>query len=96
MRRELITDRELLVTFLNRPLFRQIFSELFVLRIVAVLGAQALERRDHVLLAHLHRIGDHTRGLFEADASIAVSAAHTPQNVKVFFLIGHICFRLLG
>ena len=40
-------------------------------------GAQALERRDDFLLSDLQLIGDHARGLFEADASIAVSAAHT-------------------
>jgi hypothetical protein len=54
-----------------------------------VLGAQALERRNDFLLADLEGIGDHTRGLFEADASIAVSAAHPSQNVKIFFLVGH-------
>jgi hypothetical protein len=43
------------------------------------------------LLADLKRIGDHTRGLFEADASIAASATHALQDVKIFFLIGH-CF----
>jgi|GEM_PF-3695666 len=55
-------------------------------------GAQAFERRDNVFLAHLHRIGDHARGLFEAEASIAVSAAHAPENVEIVFL-GHFRFR---
>jgi hypothetical protein len=54
-----------------------------------MLGAQTLERGNNFLLADLKRIGDHTRGLFEADASIAASAAHPPQNVKIFFLVGH-------
>ncbi len=54
-----------------------------------MLGAQALERRDHFLLAHLHRIGDHTRGLFEADASVIVSAPHALKDVKVFFFVRH-------
>jgi hypothetical protein len=54
-----------------------------------VLRAQALERRNDFLLADLERIGDHTRGLFEADASIAASAAHPSQDVKIFFLVGH-------
>jgi hypothetical protein len=57
-----------------------------------VLGAQALERCDDFLLIHLHRVGDHTRGLFEADASIAVSAAHARKNVEIFFLIRHLIF----
>jgi hypothetical protein len=54
-----------------------------------VLRAQALERRDYLLLTNLNRIGDHTRGLFEADASIAVSAAHALEDVKVFFFVSH-------
>jgi len=54
-----------------------------------VLRAQALERRNDFLLADLERIGDHTRGLFEADASIAASAAHPSQDVKILFLVGH-------
>jgi len=54
-----------------------------------VLGAQALERRDDILLSHLQSIRDHTRGLFEAEASVAVSAAHALKNVKFFFFIGH-------
>ena len=54
-----------------------------------MLCAQPLERSDHILLIHLHRIGDHTRGLFEADASIAVSAAHALEDVKVFFFVSH-------
>ena len=55
-----------------------------------MLRAQALERRDNFLLADLERIGDHTRGLFEADASIAASTTHPLQNIKIFFLVGHI------
>ena len=51
--------------------------------------AHTLERRDHVLLIHLNRIGDHARGLFEAKASIAVSAAHALEDVKVFFFVSH-------
>jgi len=74
---------------IDRPRLRQIFPKFFVFRIVAVLGAQALERCDDFLLIHLHRVGDHTRGLFEADASIAVSAAHTRKDVEIFFLISH-------
>ena len=46
-------------------------------------GAQALERRDDSILAHLHSVGDHTRGLFEAEASIAASAAHALENIEI-------------
>ena len=75
--------------FSYRPVFRQIFSYLLVFGVVAVLRTQALERRNDFLLADFERIGDHTRGLFEADASIAASAAHPSQDVKIFFLVGH-------
>ncbi len=54
-----------------------------------MLSAQALERRHDFLLIHLHRIGDHTRGLFEAEASIAVSAPHALENVKVVWFFCH-------
>ena len=62
---------------------------MLVLRVVAVLSAQALERRDDFFLLFLHRVGDHTRGLFEADASIVVSAAHAFENVEIVFLSCH-------
>jgi hypothetical protein len=54
-----------------------------------VIGAQALERGNNFLLTYLQRIGDHTRGLFEAEASIAVSAAHSLQDVQIFFFANH-------
>ena len=54
-----------------------------------MVSAQALQRRYDVLLIHFHRVGDHTRGLFEADASIVASAAHARENVKIFFLVSH-------
>jgi hypothetical protein len=50
---------------------------------------EALECRDDFLLAHLQSVGDHTRGLFEAEASIAVSAAHAFEDVEIFFFIAH-------
>jgi hypothetical protein len=54
-----------------------------------VVGFQSLERRDDFFLIHLERVGDHTRGLFEAEASIAVSTTHAAQDVKVFLFINH-------
>ncbi len=51
---------------------------------------QAFERCDDILLIHLHRVGDHTRGLFEAEASIVVSAAHALQDVEIVFLSRHV------
>ena len=49
--------------------------------------AQAFERRKDFLLVHIHRIGDHTRGLFEAEASPIVSATHTLQDVEIVFFV---------
>ncbi len=74
---------------LDRPILRQIFPKRFVFRIVTVLGAQALKRRNDFLLSYLHRVGDHARGLFEAEASIAVSAAHALQNVQLVCFFCH-------
>jgi hypothetical protein len=54
-----------------------------------MMGAQALERRDDILLTHLHCIGDHTRGLFEAEASITVSAMHSFENVEIIVFGSH-------
>ena len=45
--------------------------------------AQPLQRRDDFFLADFQRVGDHTRGLFEAEASIAVSAAYALQDVNI-------------
>lgn len=47
--------------------------------------AQTLQSLDDFVLRLLHSIGDHTRGLFEAEASIAVSAAHPFENVEIVF-----------
>jgi hypothetical protein len=71
--------------FLDRPVCGDILSQLFVFRIIAVARSQACECCDHLLLVHLHSIRDHTRGLFEAEASITVSAAHALEDVKIFF-----------
>lgn len=53
------------------------------------MAAQALQCRDYFLIIHLHCVGDHTRGLFEAEASIVVSAAHALEDVKICFFLGH-------
>jgi hypothetical protein len=54
-----------------------------------VLRVQALERGNNLLLADLERIGDHTRGLFEAEASVAMSAAHALQDIDILIALGH-------
>ena len=51
--------------------------------------AESFQGRDDFLLADFQRVGDHTRGLFEAEASIAVSAAHALQYVDVLIIFRH-------
>ena len=48
-----------------------------------MLRLQALKRGDHLILVHADRIGDHPRGLFEAEASVVMSAAHALENIKI-------------
>jgi len=55
-----------------------------------MLGVQTLERRDDLFLILLYRVGDHTRGLFEAEASIAVSATHAFEYVKIVLFGRHV------
>ena len=50
---------------------------------------QAFERCDDILLIHLHRVGDHTRGLFEAEASVAPSTAHFLKDKKISIVFRH-------
>jgi hypothetical protein len=54
--------------------------------------AQPFERRDNFFLAAFQRVGDHTRGLFEAEASIAVSATHALQYVNILIIFSHTSF----
>ncbi len=50
---------------------------------------KAFERRDNVLLFHFDCVGDHTRGLFEAEASVVVSPTHSRENVEGVLLVFH-------
>ncbi len=75
---------------LNRPVCGQIFAQFLVLPVAAVSGAQALQCRDDLLLADLQGVRDHTRGLLEAEASVAVSAAHPLQDVDVLIIFRHV------
>ena len=50
-----------------------------------MLRLQALKRGDYLILVHADRIRDHARGLFEAEASVVVSAAHALENIKILF-----------
>jgi len=58
-----------------------------------VFHTKAFERRDDVLLFHFDCAGDHTRGLFEAEASVAVSTTHAFQNIEIFLFASHDCIR---
>lgn len=68
---------------------RQVSPQLFVFRIIGLFVPQASQCVYYFLLVHLERIGDHTRGLFEAEASIAVSTAHALENVQVLLFVCH-------
>ena len=79
----------LLRSSLDGPVIGKITPQLLILRSIARLPLQTLQRLNDFFLIHLQRVGDHTRGLFEAEASIVVSAAHALQNVEIFFVNGH-------
>ena len=68
-------------------------SQSLILWVVGLLATQASQCLNYFLLIDLQAVGDHTRGLFEAEASVAVSTAHTLQNVKVVFLRRHLWSR---
>ena len=57
-----------------------------------MLGAQSPQRRDDILLIFVHSVGDHTRGLFEAEASIAMSTAHPFEDVQIIIFARHLAF----
>ena len=74
---------------LDGPVFGEIIAQFFIFRTVARFLFQTLQCLNDFFLIHFQRVRDHTRGLFEAEASIVVSAAHALQNVKIFFVNGH-------
>src|SRR2546423_14933128 len=39
---------------------------------------------DQLVLIHFEHVGDHTRGLFEAEASVAASAPHPLHDRAIF------------
>src|SRR5438067_2968840 len=67
----------------HRPSLRQIRAQLRVLRIVRVLLLEGLEQFDQVVLIHAQYVGDHTRGLFEAEASVTTSTLHPVHDVAI-------------
>jgi hypothetical protein len=73
----------------DRPLLWKIFTQFLVLRILPVLRLQTFERRNDFCLRYMQRVGDHAHGLFEAEASIAVSAAHALQDVYILVIFRH-------
>jgi hypothetical protein len=76
--------------FLDRPPLWKFLPQFLVLRIVFVIPAKTLERRNDVLFIHFHCAGDHTRGLFEAEASVVVSPTHARKDVKRAFFVFHL------
>jgi hypothetical protein len=51
---------------------------------------KAFERLNDVLFSHFYCAGDHTRGLFEAEASVVVSATHACENIQSVFFVFHL------
>jgi len=54
-----------------------------------MIRTELLERLNDVRFVHIYSAGDHTRGLFEAEASVIVSATHARKDVKGPFLVFH-------
>ena len=55
-----------------------------------MIRTETLERLNNVLFIHFHSAGDHTRGLFEAEASVVVSATHPREYVESPFFVFHL------
>lgn len=45
---------------------------------------ECLDLLEEVVLIQFEHVGDHTRGLFEAEASVAASAPHALQDGAIF------------
>jgi hypothetical protein len=75
--------------FLRGPALRQILPKLLIFGIIGFFPPEPLQSFDNFLLADLERIGDHTRGLFEAEASIAPSTAHFLKDKKIPIVFCH-------
>jgi hypothetical protein len=69
---------------LDGPVLRQRGAQLLVLGIVRVLLPERLHPFQQVVFIHFEHVGDHTRGLFEAEASVAASAPHPLQDRAIF------------
>ena len=54
-----------------------------------MIRAKAFERLNDVRFCHIHSAGDHTRGLFEAEASVVVSATHAREDIQSVFFVFH-------
>lgn len=75
--------------FSDWPISRQLAAHFGIVGIIRAGLSYALERRHKLFKIHAQCIGDHTRGLFEAHASIVVSAAHSLEDVLFSFGHGH-------
>src|SRR5687768_15084150 len=71
------------VVTLYRPCLREARADLGPLRVSGVLRLEGLELLHQLLLVHLQHVRDHTRGLLEAEASVAASALHPLHHVAV-------------
>ena len=71
---------------LERPVFGKLETPRPILIACAEFPLESFERPQEFVKVHLQCAGDHTRGLFEADASIVVSACYPSKNVPIFFV----------
>ncbi len=70
---------------LDRPILGKLPAPLFVLRVITEIPANTLKGFEQLLKIEVKGVRDHTRGLFEAEASIFISAAHPLENVAILF-----------
>ena len=82
------SDWRLRAAELERPILRQHGTQLLVLGIVGVLLPKSPDSPHQLVLIHFEHVGDHTRGLFEAEASVSASASHPLQDDAVFGVHG--------
>ena len=72
---------------LDRPVLRDLLSPILKLRAFAILLLYPLQRFKQFCKIQIKTVRDHTRGLLEAEASVALSATQFLENG--FLLVAH-------
>ena len=75
------------LTDLDRPVLWDLLAPFLKIRVFAILLLYPLQRFKQFLKIHIKTVRDHTRGLLEAEASVALSATQFSENG--FFLVTH-------